>query len=144
MKLKLHRRFLGETYTIGSLFDEFGTLICDTIEDKVRDYNKDGDLLDAGETKIFGETAIPYGTYEVDLTWSPKFKRLLPLVKNVPHFTGIRIHRGNTAGDSHGCILPGENKVKGKVIHSTKWEGEITVMILEAIRRGEKITLEIV
>jgi hypothetical protein len=144
MKLKLQRRFLGETYTIGSLFDEYGTYICDTIEDKVRDYNKDGDLLDAGETKVFGETAIPYGTFDVELTVSPKFKRVLPLVKGVPHFTGIRIHRGNTAGDSHGCILPGENKVKGKVLRSTKWEMEIVMMMLEATKRGEDITLEIV
>lgn len=143
MKLKLQRRFLGETYTIGSLYID-GVKLCDTIEDKVRDYNKDGDLNDPGEQKIYGETAIPYGTFEVDLTMSPKFKRVLPLVKNVPYFVGIRIHRGNTASDSAGCILPGENKVKGMVINSTKYELIIIEKILAAIKRGESITLEIV
>lgn len=143
MKLTLKRRYLGSAYTIGSLLID-GEYLCDTIEDKVRDYNKDGDLLDKGEKKIFGETAIPYGTYRVELTMSPKFKRILPLVKNVRHFTGIRIHKGNTAGHSHGCILPGENKEKGKVLNSSKYELLITEKILEATKRGEGISIEII
>jgi len=143
MKLKLHRFFIGEEYTVGNLYidEEF---LCNTMEDKVRDLNKDGDLNDPGEGKVYARTAIPYGIYDVELTMSPKFTRLLPLVKNVKHFTGIRIHRGNTAEDSAGCILPGENKVKGKVINSTEWEMRIVEKILEATKRGEKITLEIV
>lgn len=142
MKLLLRRRFLGEEYTIGKLYID-SEFLCNTIEDKVRDYNMDGDLNDTGEEKIYGETAIPYGIYEVDLTMSPKFERLLPLVKNVKHFTGIRIHRGNTAGDTAGCILPGENKVKGKVLNSTKYEMKIIELMLAAIRHGENISLEI-
>ena len=142
MRLRLERRFLGESYTIGSLFIN-GLYLCDTIEDKVRDINRDGDLNDPGEGKVYGKTAIPYGKYEVDLTMSPKFQRLLPLVKNVKHFLGIRIHRGNTAEDSAGCILPGENKVKGKVINSTEYEMIIIEKMLDAIRHGEDITLEI-
>jgi len=114
MRLNLIRKYLKEDYTIGMLFIN-GKYFCDTIEDKVRDFNKDGDLLDDGEKKVYAQTAIPYGTYDVELSMSPKFKRLLPLVLDVKHFTGIRIHRGNTAKDSAGCILPGENKVKGKV-----------------------------
>jgi hypothetical protein len=142
MRLRLERRFLGENYTIGSLFIN-GLYLCDTIEDKVRDINRDGDLNDPGEGKVYGKTAIPYGKYEVDLTMSPKFQRLLPLVKNVKHFLGIRIHRGNTAEDSAGCILPGENKVKGKVINSTEYEMIIIEKMLDAIRHGEDITLEV-
>jgi len=142
MKMRLYRRFKGEDYTIGSLFIN-GLYFCDTIEDKVRDYNKDGDLEDAGETKVFGKTAIPYGTYKVRLTMSPKFKRLLPLVMGVKHFTGIRIHRGNTAGDSHGCILPGENKEKGKVLHSTKYEMLIVEEMLKAQINGQNVLLKI-
>ena len=140
--MRLQRRYLGEHYTIGSLFID-GLYVCDTIEDKVRDYNKDGDLDDAGETKIYGETAIPYGIYSVDLTMSPKFKRVLPLVEGVKHFNGIRIHRGNTAGDSAGCILPGENKEKGKVINSTKYEMLIIERILAALKTGQQIVLRI-
>jgi hypothetical protein len=73
---------------------------CDTIEDKVRDLNQDGDLLDEGEEKVFGETAIPYGKYAMELSMSPKFKRLLPMILDVKHFTGIRIHKGRTAKHS--------------------------------------------
>ena len=142
MKLLLKRKFLGSEYTIGDLFID-GDLLCNTIEDTVRDHNRDGDLNDLREGKIYGKTAIPYGIYDVELTMSPKFKRLLPLVKEVEHFTGIRIHRGNTASDSAGCILPGENKVKGKVLNSTKYEMKIIEYMLDAIKEGEDITLEI-
>lgn len=140
MVLKLIRKYLKDTYTIGKLYIN-GVYFCDTVEDKVRDYNKDGDLNDLGETKVYGETAIPYGTYEVEVTYSPKFKRDLPLIKNVPHFEGIRIHRGNYPKDSLGCVLVGENKVKGGVINSTKYEVELTKILKET---KEKITIEIV
>ena len=121
MRLRLERKYLGPEYTIGHLYLN-GIRLCEVIEDKVRDVNEDGDLDDEGEEKVYGETAIPYGYYHMDLTMSPKFKRLLPIIVNVRHFEGIRIHRGNTASDSHGCLLPGENKEKGKVINSTKYE----------------------
>jgi len=142
MKLRLRRRYLAPDYTIGSLFidDEY---LCDTIEDKVRDMNKDGDLDDPGEEKVYAETAIPYGVYGMDLTMSPKFGRVLPLIRDVPHFTGIRIHRGNTAKDSAGCILPGENKIKGQVIKSTKYELAIIERMLYEIRLGRQIWIEI-
>lgn len=143
MRLQLQRRYLGPTYTIGSLFLN-GVYLCDTIEDKVRDLNQDGDLLDEGEEKVYSETAIPYGVYGMELSMSPKFKRRLPLVLDVAHFTGIRIHRGNTAGDSHGCILPGENKVKGRVVNSTKYEKIIVEKMIIAIENKEELTIEII
>ena len=131
MKLRLERKHLKDTYTIGKLYIDY-TYFCDTIEDKVRG------LV---EPKVYGETAIRYGIYEVEVTYSPKFKRELPLIKDVPFFEGIRIHRGNTASDSSGCIIVGENKVKGKVINSTKYE-ELLVKTLKST--NEKITIEIV
>ena len=143
MRLRLERRYLREDYTIGTLFMD-GLYLCEAVEDKVRDLNHDGDLDDPGEGKVYARTAIPYGRYELDLTMSPKFTRLLPLVKDVRHFDGIRIHRGNTAEDSAGCILPGENKKKGAVIHSTEYELKIVERMLEAIRNGEEMTIEIV
>lgn len=142
MKILLKRRFLGDTYTVGTLFVD-GLKFCDTLEDKVRDLNKDGDLNDPGEGKVYAETAIPYGTYGVIVTRSPKFGRDLPRLENVPHFEGILIHRGNTAKDSAGCILVGENKVKGQVINSTPYETRITELCMAATVRGEKITLTI-
>ena len=79
MKLLLNRVYLHEDYTIGKLFVN-GEYFSDTVEDKVRDANKDGDLLDEGETKVYGKTAIPYGKYKIELSMSPKFKRMLPLI----------------------------------------------------------------
>ncbi len=143
MEVILKRRFLGDQYTIGSFIID-GEKFSDTVEDRVRDYNKDGDLLDAGETKVFGETAIPYGVYEMDLTMSPKFKRLLPIVKYVPHFTGIRVHKLRNAKQSHGCIGPGENKAKGEVWYSEKYEMLFVEKMLTALRRGERITLKVI
>ena len=140
MILLLDRKYLKETYTIGHLYVD-GVYFCDTIEDKVRDPNQDGELQ--AEEKVYGKTAIPYGRYQVILTDSPKFKRELPLVLDVPHFTGIRIHRGNTAEDSHGCILPGENKLEGKVINSGKYEKMIIQMMKLATQGGQDVTLEI-
>lgn len=142
MKLELERRFLGESYTIGSLSID-GKKFCDTLEDRVRDLNKNG-VFDGDEKKVYGKTAIPYGTYDVVVDYSPKFKRELPRLQNVRHFEGILIHRGNTAEDSAGCILVGENKVKGKVINSTPYEKELVRILKEAQDRKEPITIKIV
>lgn len=142
MKLELERRFFGESYTIGSLSID-GKKFCDTLEDRVRDLNKNG-VFDGDEKKVYGETAIPYGTYDVVVDYSPKFKRELPRLQNVRHFEGILIHRGNTAEDSAGCILVGENKVKGKVINSTPYEKELVRILKEAQDRKEPITIKIV
>jgi hypothetical protein len=105
MKLELERIFLGADYTIGKLFID-GVYECDTLEDTVREF------------KIKHETAIPKGTYKVIITMSQRFQRLLPLLVNVPGFDGIRIHPGNTKADTSGCLLVGQNKVKGMVINS--------------------------
>lgn len=149
MKLYLKRIALRDTYTIGKLYIDTH-YFCDTCEDRVRDNNKDGDLSDKGEGKVYGETAIPYGTYEVTLkVQSPKYsqrsnynwcKGYLPRLLNVPHFEGILIHAGNTADDSAGCILVGENKVVGKVINSMATLKRLYGILKEA---GDDITLTI-
>ena len=109
MTILLKRIALRDTYTIGKLYID-GQLMCDTLEDKVRDLSK--------EKKVYGQTAIPYGTYKVNWTYSPKFKKYMPLIEDVPQFNGVRIHSGNTAKDTLGCILVGENKQKGMVLNS--------------------------
>ena len=135
MNIVLKRIAKRDTYTIGQLYID-GQYWCDTLEDRVRDLSK--------ERKVAGETAIPAGTYDVEVNISPKFKRLLPRLLSVPHFEGVLIHRGNTAADSAGCILVGENKAKGKVLNSTIWEHRITEYLLDAQNKGEdiKITVE--
>lgn len=136
MKLRLVRRFKGDTYTIGSLSVN-GEKSCDTLEDRVRD-------LAGGEAKVPGETAIPEGRYKVIVNRSPKFGRDLPRLLDVPMFEGVLIHRGNTAEDSAGCILVGENKVKGKVINSTPYEEKLVALCKAALAGGETIEIEVV
>lgn len=153
MELLLKRIALKDTYTIGKLYVN-GTYFCDTIEDKVRDLNKDGDLNDVGEGKIPSLTAIPYGKYEITLKIkSHKFSLkssyswcggYLPRLVGVPHFEGILIHAGNTADDSAGCILVGENKIKGQVINSMVTLKRLYCSVLkEASDRNEKIWIKI-
>lgn len=134
MKLHVKRLYLRPDYTIGKLYVD-GTYFCDTLEDRARDLTK--------EKKVSGRTAIPVGTYEVIVNISPRFRRKLPRLLNVPEFDGILIHRGNTAEDTAGCILVGENREKGKVINSTRYELQITEMLEKAQEKGEKITIEI-
>ena len=87
MNLELKRIALKPNYTIGKLFIN-GTYYCDTIEDKVIDLNKNG-KFDDGLSKVMHQTAIPYGTFKVMVNYSPKFKRELPRLLDVPYFEGI-------------------------------------------------------
>ena len=149
MKLKLHRTFKGETYTIGKLYVD-GEYFCDTIEDKDRGLFQNMPLEQIKEKKIKYQTAIPTGTYKVTLSvQSPKYsqreqydfcKGYLPRLIDVPGFDGILIHIGNKAGDSSGCILVGENKVKGQVINSTATFKRLYEMLKSAT---DEITIEI-
>lgn len=105
MQITVKRTFKGPEYTIGKLYID-GAYFCDTLEDTVR------------AEKIAGKTAIPAGKYKVKKTMSPRFKTVLPEILNVPNFTGVRIHSGNTAKDTDGCLLLGLNKTKGAVLCS--------------------------
>lgn len=134
MELKLNRIFLGSSATIGELWVN-DTHLCDTLEDRVRP---------EGE-KIYGKTAIPEGTYEVKLTYSPRFKKILPEILNVPNFSGIRIHSLNKAEESEGCIGVGEwnGKDTNWISNSRKAFNKLFAILQEASDRGEKITITI-
>lgn len=140
MKLTLKRIALRTTYTIGRLYVD-GNYFCDTLEDTVRDLNKDG-KFDNGEKKVYAKTAIPYGTYEIKWTYSPRFKKYTPQLMNVPSFEGIRIHAGNTSADTEGCLLLGENKQVGKVLNSRATINKFYPLIKKACSNG-KVTIEI-
>lgn len=142
MKLKLVRKYLDPEYTIGDLYID-NKLYCNTLEDVNRDANKNG-IFDGSEKKVAGDTCIPFGTYKVTVGESPKFGRELPRLHNVSSFSSILIHRGNTIKDTAGCILVGENTVKGKVLNSTMYEVDLTKKIKDAIARGEDVTIQIV
>lgn len=128
LHLLLTRNYRKATYTIGKLYAN-GTLVCNTMEDVDRRLFQGQPLADILKIKIKGETAIPTGTYRLQVTDSPKFKRPLIEVCDVPGFSGIRIHRGNTAADSEGCILPGLNTAPGRVTDSTTFELKLTEMV---------------
>lgn len=140
MKLTLKRIALRPTYTIGKLYID-DAYFCDTLEDTVRDIDKSG-KFDNGEQKIKGKTAIPYGTYEIKWTYSPRFKKYTPQLMNVPSFEGIRVHAGNTSADTEGCLILGENKQVGKVLNSRATINKFYPIIKEACSNG-KVTIEI-
>ena len=152
MKLLLRRVALRATYTVGHLYAD-GVKLCDTLEDCVRDTNRNG-RFDNGEVKIRGQTAIPYGTYAVTLdVQSPKFRMreayrfcdgYLPRLLDVPDFEGVLIHIGNTADDTEGCILVGENRRVGRLENSTATFRRLYEVLRRAADRGESITIEIV
>lgn len=117
MILRLNRIAKKDTYTIGKLYVD-GKYVCDTIEDKDRGLDDSMREEEIKAKKVYGETAIPYGTYKVKITYSPKYKKFMPLIEDVKGFSGIRIHSGNTAKDSLGCIIVGKNTKVGMVTDS--------------------------
>lgn len=160
MELILKRTALKKDYTIGHLYvvkNGVQVYLCDTLEDTVRDLNKNG-KFDNGEKKIYGKTAIPYGTYVVSMDCrSPKysdykrypyaqqFGAYMPRLLNVIDFDGILMHPGCTAADSLGCILVGQNKAVGRLINSqATWIMLMKNYFMPAKSRHEKITLTIV
>lgn len=152
MKLTLKRTFKGPQYTIGRLCVN-GVYKCDTLEDTDRGLYETQSLLEIQNKKVYGKTAIPYGTYKIDMdTVSPKFQNRawakpyngkLPRLIDVKGYSGVLIHVGNKPEDTLGCILCGENKVKGQVINSTATFYELMTALLKAHKAGEEICITI-
>ena len=109
MRLTLMRIANRPTYCIGKLYVD-GVYVCDTLEDTDRGLDDTMDVEEIKKLKVYGKTAIPVGIYPVTITYSPRFKKNLPLLLNVKGYEGIRIHSGNTDKDTLGCILVGQNK----------------------------------
>ena len=147
-----------KTYTIGRLAiqeridDEYLAgqrlvKLCDTLEPPVVEM-KSGTTIDVvlrsqKKAQSLKPFAIPEGRYAVVISYSPKFKEWLPILLGVPMFRGIRIHAGNTAKDTEGCILPGENLKVGMVLNSRIWLKRIKDLIVEAKARGEPVWITI-
>lgn len=132
MRLSLTRDQKGSQCTMGLLTID-GVPECFTLEDVVR---PDG-------VKIPGETAIPAGIYTVDITYSPRFKRDLPLLIGVKGFVGIRIHPGNTAANTEGCILVGRTRGGGRVNESVLAFDKLFGKLQAAKLAGQPITIEV-
>ena len=150
MKLTVKRIAKRATYTIGKLYID-GTYFCDTCEDTDRGLEQAMPLDMIRRTKVPGETAIPVGTYELSMRHiSPKYSKkkafaftggVMPRLLNVPGYEGVLIHSGNTAADSEGCILVGENKKVGAVINSLATFKRLWQVLWD--HRGEPLTITI-
>lgn len=142
MEIRINRIARKEDYTIGKLYIN-GTYFCDTLEDTERGLADPMDIDEILAKKVKAQTAIPTGKYDVILSFSPRFKRVLPLLLNVKGFEGIRIHPGNTAEDTEGCLLVGENKEKGKVLNSRATFERLMAILLGCEKKKEKVTITI-
>lgn len=152
MKLLLRRTFKGPNYTIGKLFIN-GIYECDTLEDTDRGLTSQMTLEEIKAKKVYGVTAIPTGTYSInmttvspkfkDRTWAKPYKGMLPRLENVKGYEGVLIHVGNDQEATSGCILVGENRIKGKVINSTACFYALMTVLLKAQSIGESIELTI-
>ena len=148
MKLTLKRIALKPTYTIGKLYID-DNYFCDTLEDTVRDLNKDG-KFDNGEKKIKGETAIPYGTYEIttnvvsqrfkNRVWAKPYGGKIPRLINVPSFDGVLLHPGSSSADTSGCLLVGKNTIVGRLTDSQK----TFHMLMQKIKDQKNLIIEII
>ena len=142
MELKLERKYRSNNYCIDKLYIN-GKYFSDVLEDPDRGLTDTMSLEEIKKIKIKGNTCIPYGTYNITITYSPRFKKNLPLLNNVKGFDGIRIHSGNKPQDTEGCLLPGFNKVKGQVIDSRVTTDKLIAQIQQALNKGEKVTITI-
>lgn len=137
MKLLLVRKVFNEHSTEGELFID-GKFFCYTIEDKVR--------AAPGEwkrsCKVYAETAIPYGTYPVMVTWSNRFKRQLTGIFNVPDFEGIRFHNGTTDKSSAGCIIMSNTKTEHGLVNDRVPMNELCNRV-ELVQKTDKIFITI-
>lgn len=142
MNITLNRITKKSKYTIGKLYID-GEYFCDTIEDTDRGLTQTMTDAQIKSKKVYGQTAIPTGTYRVIISYSNKFKRQMPLLLNVPGFLGIRIHSGNTEKDTEGCLIVGKNKVVGKVIESKDTYNKLFSILCEANKKEAiKITIK--
>lgn len=143
MEIQVNRIARRDGYTIGRMSLN-GEYFCDTLEDTDRGLNATMSLDEILSKKRKGITAIPAGKYDVILTFSPRFKRVLPLLLSVKGYEGVRIHAGNTAEDTEGCLLVGENKIKGQVLNSRATLEKLMSVLLECEKHKEKISITIV
>ena len=142
MELKLIRKYRCSNYCIDKLYIN-NEYFSDALEDPDRGLTDSMSLEEIKKIKIKGNTCIPYGTYNITITYSPRFKKNLPLLNNVKGFDGIRIHSGNKPQDTEGCLLPGFNKVKGQVIDSRVTTDKLIAQIQQVLNKGEKVTITI-
>lgn len=141
MEILIDRKYKKKNYTIGNVYIN-GVYFCDSLEDTDRGLRDDMYVSELRDMKVDERTAIPTGRYEVEITYSNRFGKMMPLVCDVKAFDGIRIHSGNTHEDTEGCILFGKNRAVGKVLDSRKTMSYFMEVLEETLKR-EKVWIEI-
>ena len=139
MRLTLIRKWNKKDYCIGDLYID-GVWFCNVLEDTDRGLKDEMTEKEILKLKVKGETAIPTGIYHVYLTYSPKYKKQMPLIDGVKGYSGIRIHSGNTSKDTEGCLIVGKNKEVGKVLESRK---TYNALFKQLVSTKERIIIDI-
>jgi hypothetical protein len=142
MKIKIIRKYRKTDYTIGEMYID-GRFFCSTLEDTDRGLQSDMPLSELKAKKKYGITAIPTGRYKVKMTYWAKYKKYYPELCNVPGYTSILIHGGKNATATLGCVLVGENKIKGGLINSGKYVEELRQKITAEIKAGKEVYITI-
>lgn len=149
MKILVKRTDKTDRYTIGDLYID-NEYICNTLEDTDRGLKQTDSIEHIQDIKVFGETAIPTGTYEVDMDtvstkfkdkiWAQPYKGKLPRLVNVPGFEGVLIHVLNTVEESLGCLGVGNKEANGTLSSSTSMFHTVMRRLLS---KNEPITITI-
>lgn len=138
MVIEVKRKTFTNLSTVGEMWVD-GEFECYTLEDEMREIEG----VPVTQWKVQDKTAIPVGTYDVIIDHSARFQRLMPHVLDVPGFTGIRIHSGNTDKDTDGCILLGQEKTSDFIGHSKLAFDSFFLQLQDALARGETATLTV-
>lgn len=148
MKLLLKRIAKRDTYTIGKLYID-DKYFADTLEDPDRGLTNSMSREQIAKIKVYGETAIPTGTYNIDMntvsakfknrSWASPYKGKIPRLQNVPGYEGVLIHPGTTSKDTLGCILVGKNTRKGIITQSRATFHQL----MSILTKGTNITITI-
>jgi hypothetical protein len=142
MEIIITRRWQGANSTLSTVTVD-GKVHQFVLEDTDRELTQETTLAEIRKIKVYGKTAIPSGRYQVAITHSNRFKRLLPILLNVPGFAGIRIHPGNRHVNTEGCLLPGKTwwKEDGDyVVGSSRTASDsLQTKISDALKRGEQV-----
>lgn len=148
MEIRIDRAWKKPGYTISRVFIDGvrlgdGKEWCSALEDTDRGLTSDMSVRDILDKKVYGQTAIPSGRYKIGMSYSPRFRKMMPEVYAVKGFQGVRLHSGNSAKDTEGCILFGVNDKVGVVSNSRYWCAKLTEMIKAAQDRKESVLLTI-
>jgi hypothetical protein len=136
MFITVVRDWMDEDYTAGKMTVD-GVFQCFTLEPA------DRKLEVHPEAKIQNKTAIPRGTYNIIMAFSPHFGRQMPHYENVPNFEYVMIHWGNYVRDTDGCTLVGRVRAPGAVLNSREAFNDLLPKITAALGAGEKVTVEV-